>query len=1391
MVQDWSVVDKIRLCCVVRMEVAILASVVFLGLLQGPIADAGSAYDPVYKDEIQALYCGQNPPAVLLNLDHTSSMERLGDNTCTRTEEMLLTLLGEDAFSTNGGDVKCNPEDPSAEDPFVAPSVGLLEVLSGWVDIGVYLFNGRILHTRGEYNDAVLSLHGIAKLEDVSDARRKTPGIDMYNSFLKKKVQEGIKNRRANNSSDLAGRKGLTPMLRSIIASVDTLNQYSESNQCTSYTAVTLGDGRATVEEHKSGSKPWSDGGIDACSSQSLNKEDSFSYDDAIQNVACPVRYYADPDKFVYKKAVHNNRFVMHGIGYDLSTSNHGTRTFEDMEYVQTKMEEYPSNGAKSFVADDTEALYQSFISQILVSLNSTLPTFSFSFANPALMFNSRTGYHDNVVYEAAFSRPPTYGLWAGNIWKHCMVGAGSSECESDSSSQSYLSLDAKGKYRKNSERFDMWTGKKREKAVDQGGLGEVVAKNLLTLTRPVLSYNGSGAYRTIQVPAGAAEAAAKSQNQSNFGGSVFSNRFESTINYILGFNFSDTVSKSWGRWPLGGFIHSRGVTLKYKISDREESVILVIGGNDGMLHFVDDSNGQIFRSILPYDLLPQLEEFYRQPTDIDLDSEESSVSYSITKASNLVKYGVDGDLTLLHHDTNQDGMIESGEKAWLLFGLGRGGEAYYALDVGKGKDAAPTLIAMNYPKFPSKLDQSKIESNGFSALRETWASPTLSVHLEDEGKKPRDIAIVGSGHDKFYDRDSESDQTIYMPSESGTPHTEGPTIYSTSESTETCLNALSMDKTNKDKDGKLKIPKTETKLCDGSFYDGSTGDGASQGYPGYPWYDAPIKVTPLNHSVSDLTTHHGYSSQSNCGSQPSTPSNFELHKCDTSTCSCGFKCTTTYYTCYFYKKEFDYFYDLPTNDLSDSELADEERTGKTKKMTLRFPRAYAYKVDFKHLDIGSGDVVQIKDELGKVLQTIVGPNPVYDSSGKMTKNVTSTNWIYAKKIVVKVITDGDNPNPHNQTQSYWGRGVQIGDIHYKQKFNKRSITWSGLGPSIYVLDLGPVDDLKIPTSVSFNTDPDPLNRQIYKRFTKSCGSATHNCVDSFDDLKYMNYPISAKATVIQKGGYFFRSYIGDEGGQIWRVSYDRTSTSWKIVRVFKTNDFSSNLEVNKVLKFFTQVDVAVGDCMQGGDNYAVFFGTGDPQRPQTEMSDVVGMFIDTFDSSLNSAVAFTLKNLEDVTSTDLPNYSSASSEKKGWFLRAKESLNEESLKRILDLDGNLSNFSTFRAARGALSSSKMLRAPRVFDGKVYYKLYDGYGSCKPTNLCEGYPSSRNRLVVRDFCTGNYEHGYLRDLGSDTSVGYDFMTFFPESGESILFVDGVPLAQRKQNLETLFLRKGP
>ena len=129
--------------------------------------------------------------------------------------------------------------------------------------------------------------------------------------------------------------------------------------------------------------------------------------------------------------------------------------------------------------------------------------------------------------------------------------------------------------------------------------------------------------------------------------------------------------------WPASQRTIGDPGTAAPVVVDYPESgqVIAYAATHDGMLHAFDAHSGVELWAWMPKDLLQRVPALMR------------------SEATTRRSHGIDGPLVLHRHDPDGNGRITpaSGEHLWLLFGLGRGGHRYYALDIALPGD--PRLV--------------------------------------------------------------------------------------------------------------------------------------------------------------------------------------------------------------------------------------------------------------------------------------------------------------------------------------------------------------------------------------------------------------------------------------------------------------------------------------------------------------------------------------------------------------------------------------------------------------------------------------------------------------------------------------------------------------------------
>lgn len=181
-------------------------------------------------------------------------------------------------------------------------------------------------------------------------------------------------------------------------------------------------------------------------------------------------------------------------------------------------------------------------------------------------------------------------------------------------------------------------------------------------------------------------------------------------------------------RTQLGDPMHSTQHIMHYPSDDAsvDAKSLIYFATNHGFLHAINTSNGVEEFGYIPEELLDNLS-FYYQNNAVSSDER---------------MYGLDGEVSGWHNDTNNNGLIETSEDAYIYVGMRRGGRSYYALDVSD-------------PSNPTLAWQIQGGATGdFTELGQTWSRPikTKIKYLGDE----KDVLVFAAGYDDANDSEKQ-----------------------------------------------------------------------------------------------------------------------------------------------------------------------------------------------------------------------------------------------------------------------------------------------------------------------------------------------------------------------------------------------------------------------------------------------------------------------------------------------------------------------------------------------------------------------------------------------------------------------------------------------------------
>jgi type IV pilus assembly protein PilY1 len=358
--------------------------------------------------------------------------------------------------------------------------------------------------------------------------------------------------------------------------------------------------------------------------------------------------------------------------------------------------------GGEYFLADDTSSLAAA-LNDIVVSILEDAATFT----APTVPVNAFSRTRNlNDVYVSVFEPTGTMH-WPGNLKKYRLAGGrlvGQDDQPAVDAATGFFRDDA----------ISFWSPAADGNAVREGG----AASRLPDPDSRLLYTDIAGGPLTV---AGNAIAVANEALTAELIGAPAEQR-DTVIEWFRGVDVrdeDDDGSSADTRRAMGDPLHVRPAAVIYGGSEDNPDTVVFTATNDGQLHAVDARTGVELWAYTPSRLLPRIYELYQdEPTS--------------TK-----RYGLDSDLRI--HVLNDDGApgISGAERVILVFGMRRGGDSVFALDV-TNRSA------------PVRLWEINGRTPGFADLGQTWSTPVVAQ--VDIGGTVRTVALFGGGYDDGQD---------------------------------------------------------------------------------------------------------------------------------------------------------------------------------------------------------------------------------------------------------------------------------------------------------------------------------------------------------------------------------------------------------------------------------------------------------------------------------------------------------------------------------------------------------------------------------------------------------------------------------------------------------------
>ena len=364
--------------------------------------------------------------------------------------------------------------------------------------------------------------------------------------------------------------------------------------------------------------------------------------------------------------------------------------------------------GGGYFQADDVESLSLALM-KIFTSINEE----SLSFAAPAVAVNSfnRTQNFNDLYLTAFKASQQTH--WPGNLKKYKIQGG---EIV-DANLQPAVNV-ATGFFDNNAQSF--WSASADGNKVEAGGaanqLPSPAARNLYTnqTSDPVLSNAANHI----------SDANAASFAVTDFGltGSPDEPTMSQVINFLRGEDITDVDGdpNTAVRYQMGDPLHSQPAAVVYGGDVQNPDVVVFTATNDGYVHAINGATGQEYWAFIPKEHLDIQAKLFFNPE------------------SAFKNYGVDGDIVPIVADRDSDGIIEPGDGdfVYIMFGMRRGGDSYYMLDV----------TDRNRPTVKWRLSSPE--------MGQSWSPATIArVNMNDNRlNADKAVAIIGGGYDTVHD---------------------------------------------------------------------------------------------------------------------------------------------------------------------------------------------------------------------------------------------------------------------------------------------------------------------------------------------------------------------------------------------------------------------------------------------------------------------------------------------------------------------------------------------------------------------------------------------------------------------------------------------------------------
>lgn len=384
--------------------------------------------------------------------------------------------------------------------------------------------------------------------------------------------------------------------------------------------------------------------------------------------------------------------------------------------------------GGGAYSADSASSLLTAF-QNIFLNVSKT----DTSFVAPSVTLAQQNRMKNGEDLFFAMFKPESTARWDGNLKKYKLKGGEGTEAVIVDQSLEAAVEELTGNFKSGARSF--WSNSTDGSSVLLGGASSRMKADEGThLDRRVYTYTGTSRDLTHADNALLPGNSRVDPDWFSLPPNLESDAayYEDLVNWTHGKDISDIDgdgNTEETRGQMGDPLHAQPVLINYASGGGSQSIVFV-ATNEGYLHAIDGDTGDEKFAFVPKELLKNM---YK------LQANEPTLRRP---------YGLDGGMTTWVDDTNNNGIVDSGEKAYLYIAMRRGGSQYYALDV---SDINNPRYLWSIQGRTNTLDTDLSTGDGdYVELGDTWSRPIRS-RVRD-GSTVVDVLIFGGGYDANQD---------------------------------------------------------------------------------------------------------------------------------------------------------------------------------------------------------------------------------------------------------------------------------------------------------------------------------------------------------------------------------------------------------------------------------------------------------------------------------------------------------------------------------------------------------------------------------------------------------------------------------------------------------------